>query len=405
MQQVGTYIKSAGEIIITTVNGAYELADALGYISDESERSGENVMDLVEAQLTALDGVASIIGGAYTKNVGMIISGVSQAASGTWASIKSAVALWGKDGDIQNNMDKLNSELERLQKNFDSLDTITFDSTNITSFNENYKRLTENIKLQTLAIEKLREAERSKKNSNTAAINQYSEDLDELAKREKELKEQRYDNAGIFELKQGIQEIADAWYSAYYAQEDTLNATTNKVKEFVRNYIKQMMLMQGADVILNKVREQMIAFLENDGLLDSDEMGLLNNAVTVASEELNNFFASISDGISAFSDVSGNMSELQKGISQITESTAEALEALLNSIRLRMFEHYSINEMRGLEITQKLEQSNAIAAQILADTSAIRTMINQMRSWQESITTTGHVSGGYALKVKAEMVS
>lgn len=403
VNQLVASVKGVGTSAKATAQGVYDLAKALGYLSDESDTAYQSTLDLVDAQFEALDGVAQIIGGAYKKDTGMIIAGIGAAAQGTWNSIMAAIDLWGKDSKFQKVIVEVTDDLKELQYTFSQLEDVTFDSTNIKDFQKNFDELQSNIQQQYASIEKLRSAEKSKKNADQDAIDQYTEDLNDLAEKEKELKAQRYAEAGIFELKSAIQEIADAWYEAYYAGEDTLNAVTNKVKEFVRTYIKQMMLMQGADVILANVRNAMIGFLEDDNFLDAEEMARLNELMSVASSDLNNFFESLSTGIGLFADSTG-LSELQKGISAITESTAEALEALLNSIRLRMFEHYAIVESRGSEIVVKLEQSNTIANQILAETSVIRQTLQQMRLWQESITSPSHVSGGASIKVKAEMV-
>lgn len=403
VSQLVSSVKGVGGAAKTTAQGVYDLAKALGYMSEESDTAYESTMNLIESQFQALDGVAQIIGGAYKKDAGMVIAGIGSAAQGTWNSIMSAIELWGRDSEFQKVIVDVTDDLEQLQKTFSSLEDVTFDSTNIKDFQRNFDALQANIKAQYIAIDKMRDAEKLKKNEDKDAIAQYTEDLEELAKREKELREERYAEAGIFELKSAIQDIANAWYEAYYAGEDTLNAITSKVKEFVRTYIKQMMLMQGADAILANVRNAMIGFLENDNFLDAAEMEELNRLVGVASEDLNNFFQSLSSGIGLFAENS-NLSELQKGISAITESTAEALEALLNSIRLRMFEHYGIMESRATDIVLKLEQSNSIASQILAETSIIRQTLQQMRLWQDSITSPSHFSGGASIKVKAEMV-
>ena len=89
----------------------------------------------------------------------------------------------------------------------------------------------------------------------------------------------------------------------------------------------------------------------------------------------------------------GDMSELSKGIQGVTENTAEALEALLNSIRYRIFSHYNYVEPRMDTIIDKLTVSNTIGQQILLNTGEMRTTLNSMKAAFDSVLTQAPSNG------------
>ena len=93
------------------------------------------------------------------------------------------------------------------------------------------------------------------------------------------------------------------------------------------------------------------------------------------------------------------LSALQKGIQGITEETAGALEALLNTIVYEMFRSGAVVEERLLYICDTLAMSNSLASRSLTELSGIHTVVKEMRAWQNGITGAGHPNGGDGLKV------
>ena len=97
------------------------MGKAFGFVSDSTEEFDKNMNSLVENQLKTLDGVAEIIGGFYTDNVGMIINGFAAAAAGTYKSIVNAIDLWGKDAEINEGISETTKEIDRMTDSINRL--------------------------------------------------------------------------------------------------------------------------------------------------------------------------------------------------------------------------------------------------------------------------------------------
>lgn len=115
-------------------------------------------------------------------------------------------------------------------------------------------------------------------------------------------------------------------------------------------------------------------------------------------KELNDFYNELNklpDWIKdRFKKENADLSGLQEGIKSITEDTAQALEALLNSMRFYVADtNLEIKNIRAL-LSNDVE-SNPLLAEMRIQTQLIRS-INTMFS---SLLYAGHPKGSYGLKV------
>ena len=132
----------------------------------------------------------------------------------------------------------------------------------------------------------------------------------------------------------------------------------------------------------------------SDGIMTEDEWQNFQKMAEDRSEKVNEYLSKFADsyGVSMDSDTS-DLTGLQRGIQSITEETANALQALLNSIRFFVADNNTqLKIIAGSYNTE--DTPNPMLAQlkvIAAQTTAIRNLLDSV--------TFVHPRGGRGFKV------
>lgn len=251
------------------------------------------------------------------------------------------------------------------------------------------------------------------------------EDLDALDEAEQELFDRQRERAMVYantiseqygdifnDLADGITSALEgAWENLTDPAKAFEEAWTESIKSVIFNMLK-------INYIMPQLQEWMKSFylamgLNSDGtqitgvtpdmtLTEREAADLRHkyNTIVGITEDAWNTLVGTLDALGV---KTGDMSELSKGIQGVTENTAEALEALLNSIRYRIFSHYNYVEPRMDTIIDKLTVSNTIGQQILLNTGEMRTTLNSMLTAFNSVLTQTPGTNGIGIRVYANM--
>lgn len=376
---------------------AGQLGEVVGELGGLFETLG---VDMDGAFGAALGGITKMLEGLGSMDITKpfsIITGAIKVIGGLFDTIFNP-----KDAKLAKVIEKEKENVEKLAKAYEKLQKAKEAATNLKNEQASYEQQKKNLAEQEAAIERAQEANADRKAKNREDDAVYQEQLEENAEKLAELEKERLSSLGVFELKDAISELVDAWEEAYYAGENTFDALDVKVKDFVRNVIKQMAVMSGVDALLKPMREAIVKALEGDSKIDKSELEDINKLGDAATSNINEYLKSIYEGLGIMAgidaDAKDNLSGLQKGIQGITEETGGALEALLNTIVYEMFRSGAVIESRLLYICDILAMSNSLASRSLTELSGMHSLIKEMRAWQNGITKAGHPQGGDGIK-------
>lgn len=382
--------------ITSSISIVQEFAEGIGMpFSDETNEAIEAFSKGVGIVGSALSAVLSIIiavklagDAAMTTLLPLAIIGAALGA--VFAIVKAA------DNQRQKAIDAELDKIEQLEKAYEKLAEAMENALSIPDMIGNYEQSLENINKQIASYQKAIAIERSRKNPEEENLKDYQDSIDELYETQEELYESMISNLGGFgsqsNMKSAAQEFADAWLEAYKETGDGLSALMDKWDEYFDNIVAQQLMLRGTEKFLEPIMSQVDRMLE-DGRFTAGEYEKIQSQIDEVMPQLNEFWKSIADSFDLNTD-SGEMSGLQKGIESITETTAQALEALLNSVRFFVADsNTQLHTLVGT-LTATEGYPNPMLDE-LRNQTRIMTSIQNMLS---SVMKTGHPQGGYGIK-------
>lgn len=227
----------------------------------------------------------------------------------------------------------------------------------------------------------LEESKRSK-DRDDEAVKQYQETIQDLRNEIRDLKEDIVNNLLGSDVKSAAEQFVDTWVEAWRAGETTLDAIEGKMDEMTMNLIKKAASSKIVANILQPLYDAVDSYtLENSmGGVDlttnelralaslGSELGIkINEALGVFYGNLENLgiiTQNINDGES-------ELSALQAGIQGITEDTAGALEAYMNSVSQQVYYQSDIlTQIRDAVVAWDLDVNVATMSQVLLQLQA-----------------------------------
>ena len=265
--------------------------------------------------------------------VGWIVMGVQLIGTALKA------AFDAHDMRIDNQIQQLAKNVEYLQGRFEEFEKAldkAFSTTQVESFT---KALSDNIDRQIANYERMRKLEEDKKKTDQSKIDEYNDAIKDLSEQRKEIFEEQQSNvtAGILDDALSAAEgFVDAWYEAFKETGGGLSGLRENFKEMLTDLIKKQAAMQIVGHYTKMYSDWLAEYIDvagGDAMLTTDEAKKWATKVKETMPELNALLENFFSGTQELLQEEGSLSELSKGIQGITETTAQALEALLNSIR------------------------------------------------------------------------
>lgn len=390
-----TDITSVVSTMATAFNGLFE---ALGG-SDEQ----------LENTLSVVDNIGQAIGSYYSGNY----AGVAAGAMGALTGIAKLFSNEGKiDKEIARQERAVNSlqhAYEKLKKSMDD----AFDTQKLYEYNQ---KSVDALKKQQKAYQAMINAERGRKKPDEGKIQEWEQQIDDLNTTIKELGESMTEALGGFgsqsNYKSAAEAFSEAWVDAFNEGSDALEALNNKFDEYFNTMLTKQLMNRATSKYIQPILE---AF--DKAVSEGSEGG--NNGLDVTKKELegikelkdknlalfNEYAKNLMDVLNVKPAGSSNISALQQGIQSVTESTAQALESILNSLRYYVATQQA--DVRIIRDTLLEKLGNSISA-ITQDTSSSpvlielrlqTTILTDIRDTLASCVKGGHKQGRNGIKV------
>lgn len=256
--------------------------------------------------------------------------------------------LGSHDAKINKQIDEIKDHVKDLENAYDDLADAIERAYTMENYRVNYQRSLDNIDQRINAQRQIIALEEEKKEKDKDAIRDANDEIRDLEKERAELMQQFYEDWGSISntgIKDQAEEWVSIWLDAFKETGDGLDALMDNWDEFFENLVIKQAASAIVSARVKKYVDMINAALETETPGLSLAQILMNikdqfkGEMEGINEDLKLFFESL-----GFSGGQGDLllSDLQKGISNITEPQAAAIEAYLNSMRFAVFEQNNI---------------------------------------------------------------
>lgn len=390
-----TDITSVVSTMATAFNGLFE---ALGG-SDEQ----------LENTLSVVDNIGQAVGSYYSGNYAGVVSGAMGALTGV-------AKLFSNEGKIDKEIARQERAVNSLQHAYEKLKKSMDDAFDTQKLYEYNQKSVDALKKQQNAYQAMINAERGRKKPDEGKIQEWEQQIDDLNTTIKELGESMTEALGGFgsqsNYKSAAEAFSEAWVDAFNEGSDALEALNNKFDEYFNTMLTKQLMNRATSKYIQPILE---AF--DKAVSEGSEGG--NNGLDVTKKELegikelkdknlalfNEYAKNLMDVLNVKPTGSSNISALQQGIQSVTESTAQALESILNSIRYYVATQQADIRIIRDTLLEKLGNSiNAItqdtsSSPVLIELRLQTTILTDIRDTLASCVKGGHKQGRNGIKV------
>lgn len=324
-------------------DSSLELAEALGADTDVWGNFGKAVSNMI---FTVIMLTIQFYAMGVAANSSMGIIGWIAIALQTIVQLLVAIFAM-HDKSLQKRIEEQQEKVEQLERAYDKLKDAVDSAFEAERLRSDSRKAVQNIKDRIKATEEMIRLEKQKKKVDKDQIKEWEEDIEDLNDELDEFKDNVTEAWGGFgsddNYQSAVEDFTSAWLDAFNETGDGLDALNDKWDEYIDNLIKKQI---GLAVMGPRIKRfmKMIDSFVGEG---SDEGEYLSKSEL---DQLNALRGSLLDGINEekkmYLEALGYtskgetvLSDLQKGIQNITEPQAAAIEAYLNSMRFAVFRH------------------------------------------------------------------
>lgn len=386
------------DVVSTMANSFNTLFEALS----GSDANLENTLDIVS-------NIGQAVGSYYSGNYAGVVSGAMGALTGV-------AKLFSNEGKIDKEIARQERAVNSLQHAYEKLKKSMDDAFDTQKLYEYNQKSVDALKKQQKAYQAMINAERGRKKPDEGKIQEWEQQIDDLNTTIKELGESMTEALGGFgsqsNYKSAAEAFSEAWVDAFNEGSDALEALNNKFDEYFNTMLTKQLMNRATSKYIQPILE---AF--DKAVSEGSEGG--NNGLDVTKKELegikelkdknlalfNEYAKNLMDVLNVKPAGSSNISALQQGIQSVTESTAQALESILNSLRFYVATQQA--DIRIIRDTLLEKLGNSISA-ITQDTSSSpvlielrlqTTILTDIRDTLASCVKGGHKQGRNGIKV------
>lgn len=265
-----------------------------------------------------------------------IITGSINFVAGLGNSLASIFGFGNKDKKKEKQIQREIKFVEDLERAYEKLEKQIDEAYTIDTLKRSYDNAQKNLDEQIAARQRMIALEEDKKKTDSEKIKQYQQEIEDLREQQEELlKTQVEELGGGYDYSSMTEEFVDAWLSAYEEAGDGLKGLEDNFDDFFKNIAIKQAVMGGASKILEPFFNEVNKALEDDFKLDDSEMAAIERVGEQAKGNLDVFMKQWYGKWGEYmgGEGQGDLSGLQRGIQQLTESTGQELAAYLNSIR------------------------------------------------------------------------
>lgn len=386
------------DVVSTMANSFTALFEALS----GSDANLENTLDIVSS-------IGQAVGSYYSGNYAGVVSGAMGALTGV-------AKLFSNEGKIDKEIARQERAVNSLQHAYEKLKKSMDDAFDTQKLYEYNQKSVDALKKQQKAYQAMINAERGRKKPDEGKIQEWEQQIDDLNTTIQELGESMTEALGGFgsqsNYKSAAEAFSEAWVDAFNEGSDALEALNNKFDEYFNTMLTKQLMNRATSKYIQPILE---AF--DKAVSEGSEGG--NNGLDVTKKELegikelkdknlalfNEYAKNLMDVLNVKPTGSSNISALQQGIQSVTESTAQALESILNSLRYYVATQQA--DVRIIRDTLLEKLGNSISA-ITQDTSSSpvlielrlqTTILTDIRDTLASCVKGGHKQGRNGIKV------
>lgn len=333
-------IKSYAQEMVSQLDKIMIALDKMGVMTDAASDNWESFKEGFEAVIDIAEGGIKVITN-WGTNWAEVVNGTIQGIQGTISLVAAIFSMGDKKKERQ--IKKLQDKVEDLGKAYDKLHKSIEDAYTFYDYNAGVKATEENLKAQKQAYQEMKNLEEAKKKTDKEKVKEYEDALDEIAEKEEQLLKDRLEAMGsTTDYLSQAQDFVSAWFDAYKETGDGLEALTDRWDEFVENLFVKQGAAQLVSTRLKKVIDYVNQAIE-DGGTDFNLAETVKKATEMWDKEAEIINPLLEQLFGSYGLGKGNgefvLSDLQKGIQNITEPQAAAIEAYLNSMRFAVFRH------------------------------------------------------------------
>lgn len=386
------------DVVSTMANSFNALFEALS----GSDANLENTLDIVS-------NIGQAVGSYYSGNYAGVVSGAMGALTGI-------AKLFSNEGKIDKEIARQERAVNSLQHAYEKLKKSMDDAFDTQKLYEYNQKSVDALKKQQKAYQAMINAERGRKKPDEGKIQEWEQQIDDLNTTIQELGESMTEALGGFgsqsNYKSAAEAFSEAWVDAFKEGSDALEALNNKFDEYFNTMLTKQLMNRATSKYIQPILE---AF--DKAVSEGSEGG--NNGLDVTKKELegikelkdknlalfNEYAKNLMDVLNVKPTGSSNISALQQGIQSVTESTAQALESILNSCRWYIAQQQQ--DVRAIRTLLEERLGNVVSQAISGGSSnQMITLMEQQSGYLRqicdnwaSVMKTGHSQGGRGLKV------
>lgn len=330
-------VKGIDDSIQATADSFNEIKDIASSYGVDTESGGWQDLSIAMSSLSEMSTNVSNSWNSFKSGdfAGAAVSAIKSVGS----VIKGINAI--HDAKYERKIKRQQKNIESLQDAYEILKEKIDKAWDITSLNNATKQTTQNIDQQIRSYQEMINAEQKKKDTDDERIKEWNEAIKELQKTKEEIiKQEQMDLGGIggeSEYRDAAESFVQAWMDAFNETEDGLKALNENFNDFIENLIVKQATMRLAQARLKNLFDMIDKSVTEDSdggiSITQKELADIYAEATTSMKGLNEDLLSFVETLGYKPSKKANLSALQQGIQGITETTAEALEALLNSIR------------------------------------------------------------------------
>lgn len=314
------------------------------------------------------------------------------------------------DAKYERKIKRQQENIESLQDAYEILKEKIDKAWDITSLNNATKQTTQNIDQQIRSYQEMINAEQKKKDTDDERIKEWNEAIKELQKTKEEIiKQEQMDLGGIggeSEYRDAAESFVQAWMDAFNETEDGLKALNENFNDFIENLIVKQATMRLAQGRLKKLFEEIDKSVTEGSAgginLTKDELANINAIADTALAGLNDDLLALMETLGyKGKGKTAELSALTQAVQSVTETTAEELAALLNSVRFFVSQQTTdISAIRALldaryGLEAEYSDSNPMLVELRAQTGYLEILSDRI----DRVFTTNVNSRGAAIRV------
>lgn len=321
---------------------------AFGEVSSMLSSFGVDVPEEISESLNgmsqAFSGAGEFASSYATGNVLGMVTGGMKTIAGIGNTIGSIFGIGNKNKKKEREIQRQIKNIESLGRAYDELKEKMEVAWSADDLRTQTKDTIANLDQQIESYENMINSEEAKKDSDRGRIDEWNDAINELKKTRQEiLDQQKLELGGIggeSEYKDAASSFVQAWMDAFNETEDGLKALNENFDSFIENLIVKQATMRLAQGRLKELFEKIDESVTEGSVgginLTKEELANIQALGESALKGLNEDLLALMETLGYKGTSVGQKSELsalQQGIQGVSETTAEALEALLNSIR------------------------------------------------------------------------